>query len=805
MKNKILAIGMTILFLITIVPSYQSTGLDKIIKACEKSSKDIEVFQENDLYVPGEIIVEFKNPVNTIFSNENIPSTGIESLDNLNSKYSVSSMSNLGRNDKSSILRNHYKIEFSEKIDPIKVSKDYQKDQNIIYAEPNYIYKTCSIPNDPYFDFQWGLNQSNDNDIDAPEAWDIEKGSSDIVIAIIDSGVDYNHSDLSDNIWINEDEIIDGTDSDGNGYIDDIRGYDFVDKAYNADPSEDGLEEDNDPMDNHGHGTHCAGIAAGVGNNGIGITGVSWNSKIMAVRAGYKATNGNGYFNLGAILLSISYAVDNGADIISMSFGGPLYSYLQRNAFISATNRGVFLVAAAGNEGSSERSYPAAYKEVLSVAATNEKDKRAYFSNYGDWVEVAAPGVNICSTVPNNTYENYSGTSMACPCVAGLAALIKSKNNSLNPQKIREIINYSSDRLNFFDINRGRVNARNALLRGTGNVKALITSPKHGSEIKGEIEISGKAYGQGFQRYILEYAKGNDIESNDWIELVNSETEIENGLIHTLNTSNIDDGDYIIRLKVICDDGQYSDHIGVLINNIKDEYIVDDDGTTKYKHIQDAIEDCGDGDTVRVLNGTYIENVAIYHSINLIGENNENTIIDTGGFGNCISVYTDNVNITGFNLTNTSSFYSGIYMQYADNCIISCNNFENNFFGIKIDGSQKNIITKNKFLLNIVGIRVIDNSNKNIFSYNNFLIVEEFPSFLSEEASYRNSRFNKWKHNFWERERILPKRIVHRIFDYTGIFLPGFFHRCNFDWFPAKIPNEIPPTGIITNTRGDFY
>ena len=196
--------------------------------------------------------------------------------------------------------------------------EDYNSDPCVEYAEPNYLYSMQqvragnqgTIPNDPYFYQQWSLDQTSDADIDAPEAWDIETGDPSVVIAILDTGVDYNHEDLAGNIWINDDEIEDGQDSDGNGYIDDIRGWDFG-------------SGDNDPMDWNGHGTHCSGIASAMTNNNVGIAGVCWNCKIMPLKFDFS--------NVEAAE-ALAYAADNGADVISMSWGGYVYSQLLHDA-----------------------------------------------------------------------------------------------------------------------------------------------------------------------------------------------------------------------------------------------------------------------------------------------------------------------------------------------------------------------------------------------------------------------------------------------------------------------------------------
>lgn len=260
------------------------------------------------------------------------------------------------------------------------------------------------------------------------------------VVAVIDTGVDYTHKDLADNIWVNEGEIPgNGIDDDGNGYVDDVHGVDFVDG-------------DSDPMDEHGHGTHVAGIIAMTPGNGGGV-GVAYGAKIMCVRAG----QANGSFASSDIAKAIKYAADNGADVINMSFGGTGRSYLVESALQDAFPSCV-LVAAAGNEGLptndatlagylfTEDIYPAGYKYVLGVMATNNNQSLASFSNWdfaegsGCEYEMAAPGVNIYSTLPGNRYACWSGTSMAAPNVAAAAAILRSKYTDKSKYSSRYIM-----------------------------------------------------------------------------------------------------------------------------------------------------------------------------------------------------------------------------------------------------------------------------------------------------------------------------------------------------------------------------
>jgi len=273
----------------------------------------------------------------------------------------------------------------------------YKNDPAVEYAEPNYYRYVTATPDDTDFQELWGLHNTgqdvngtsgtDDADIDAPEAWDITTGSSDVVVAVIDSGVDYNHPDLTDNIWTNPGEIAgNSSDDDGNTYVDDIRGWDFVDN-------------DNAPMDSHYHGTHVAGTIAAAGNNSIGVTGVCWTAKIMPLRFG----NAFGVGTDADAITAIEYANANGAHVINNSWGGPGFSQALKDAIDASS---AVVVCAAGNAGTDNDStpdYPASYtsSNIIAVAATDQHDNRTSFSNYGATsVDVAGPGTNIYSCEP---------------------------------------------------------------------------------------------------------------------------------------------------------------------------------------------------------------------------------------------------------------------------------------------------------------------------------------------------------------------------------------------------------------------
>ena len=367
----------------------------------------------------------------------------------------------------------------------------------VAYFEPNMVMSICATtPNDPSFGQLWGMNNTGQNggtvdaDIDAPEAWDITTGSSDIVVAVIDTGVDYTHPDLTANIWTNPGEIPgNGIDDDGNGFVDDVHGYDFV-------------NNDGDPMDDYSHGTHVAGTIAAVGNNGIGVTGVSWSSEIMAL----KWIDAYGGGDLDNAILAINYATmmrnNYGVNIrVTNNSWGATQNWFSTEEFtnmhtvIAASgDAGILFVAAAGNDGSDNDgpnpAYPASYTldNIISVAATDRNDDLAGFSNYGQVsVDLAAPGVDAYSTLPGASYGYSSGTSMAAPHVSGVVALVWSKYPFATAAQIRDAVLAGVDpiaSLSGIVATDGRLNALGALNQLNMQVigcdpqyQSLVTTP----------------------------------------------------------------------------------------------------------------------------------------------------------------------------------------------------------------------------------------------------------------------------------------------------------------------------------------
>lgn len=412
-------------------------------------------------YIPGQLIVKFR------------PKSGMSSqgkvtaLAAVSQKYGVSAIQPVFTAAKSPADErdNFFLLNFSEATDIFELAAVMSTENDIEYAQPNYLHRLSAVPNDPLLSRQDYLGQ-----IEAFAAWDYSQGSENVIIAIIDTGVDYMHEDLVNNIWRNRNEILDGLDNDGNGYVDDIRGWDFVRNVSGAAPGEDAKEPDNDPMDFQGHGTNVAGFASASANNAIGIAGLGWSCKIMPLRAGYKGSDGNGYLTTISVIEAIYYAADNGANVINASFGSIWDDYAERDAFLYAYMQGVVIVKAAGNEKSDIPHSPGREDWILSVAAVNSSDRKSAFSNFGPWIKVSAPGSSVYTTSRNNRYGSVSGTSCAAPIVAGVAGLLKAARPDWSPAQILMHIVDTADNIDAVNAGyegklgkKGRANAHAAL------------------------------------------------------------------------------------------------------------------------------------------------------------------------------------------------------------------------------------------------------------------------------------------------------------------------------------------------------
>jgi len=402
---------------------------------------------ENDEWLPGHLIVNFKASVGArtpVTLDDGTVSMGISSVDELLATYQVYEAKRLvpdgilSRLDYPPDFGRLYVLYFPEAMDVLSMIPDFEANAYVKWAEPNLMQKILRTPNDPLWGHQW------DKVIMGCDiAWDIGTGDSTIIVCAIDTGTDWNHEDLTPNLWVNpgedlngdgvpwiwddipgDPEEIDWIDNDGNGYVDDFIGWDFIDNQGNCAAGEDCDDPDNDPFGLEPHGTHCLGLMAARGNNQVGVAGAGWRFRAMAIRAGIAASDGNGY--IVASTPAIIYAAAMGAKIITMSYGSTGASQAEREAIQAAWDNGCLFFGAAGNDGSEQMQYPACHPHVISVASTNESDRLSSWSNRGTWVDICAPGDHpIWSTVIDGYGgSGWGGTSMSAPNAGGVAALV---------------------------------------------------------------------------------------------------------------------------------------------------------------------------------------------------------------------------------------------------------------------------------------------------------------------------------------------------------------------------------------------
>jgi gliding motility-associated-like protein len=361
-----------------------------------------------------------------------------------------------------------YELKFSGNSNIEEVINEILQDPQVEYAEPSYIYHSNYIPNDPSLGSQSYLNL-----VKAPEAWDIIRNASNVIIGIVDTGSDMDHPDLAANFYINTADPIDGIDNDNDGYIDNYKGWDLVGlSGTNRVP-------DNNPnvtSDTTMHGVHVSGLASAVSNNGIGIASIAFNAKLLIVKAG--ADNDGSSIYAG--FEGIKYAADHGAKIINCSWGGYSTSSFGLDIVNYAIAKDCLIISSAGNDNRSTPSYPASYPGVISVASVDNLDKKSSFSNYGTRISISAPGSSIYSTLYNNTYGVFSGTSMASPIVASAAALLKAYYPTYSMDQIGTLLVNSADDISAKNtsypgqLGSGRLNIFRAL---TQSLTQVITFP----------------------------------------------------------------------------------------------------------------------------------------------------------------------------------------------------------------------------------------------------------------------------------------------------------------------------------------
>lgn len=586
-------------------------------------------------------------------------------------------------------------VSFSLQNDASLFLREARKTRLTRYIEPNLRLKVIQFePNDP----SWGIEQHSWQlkKIEANWAWNNTIGNDTIRVVFIDTGIDYNHEDLEAN------------------YV--AGGYDWV-------------NNDNDPMDDntHSHGTHCAGILAATINNSKGISGLA-QVQIMAE----KAVDSSGIGEFADLSNAIIHAAENcSADIISMSWGHYFRSNLIYDAVKVAHDAGVLLVAAAGNEDWSGMLYPAAFNEVIAVGATDVGDHRASYSNYGDWVELTAPGgdedewplMMIWSTKRNNNYGSLMGTSQACPHVAGLAALILSQHPDMTRDQLRIHLRKNTNDLGEpgFDqyFGHGRINANKSVSQPPPSHDVLILkwdkppyadlTPEKLTDFNATILNYGLS---GENNIVVQLLVNGTIKDNTTIGFLasgesttvnlswNATTEgVHNVTIHVLPVGNEDINDNTVQ-------GNVTTEVGVV--RVGPEF---------YTAIQDAVDAARSGDTIKVPNGTYYETVNIYkNNLKLEGENCEGTQINGVNIGwwGFVAVAVDNVYITRFEIkgyakcqVNYDPFLrcSGILLEASENSTIITNKIWDNGYGIILTFACKNtLVTDNIIRGNSNGI-----------------------------------------------------------------------------------------------------
>ncbi|MBU0559416.1 MAG: S8 family serine peptidase [Bacteroidetes bacterium] len=424
----------------------------------------------NSYYFADRVIIKLKETASgNVLSKSMLPTAVQKLISDININEIEKTFKSISENEESELSK-IITLKLNGPYDPLYIAAKLSKNSLIEWAEPHYLHEITDTPNDPDMSKQYALAM-----VQAEQAWEVTKGNSNIIIGIVDTGVDWDHPDLAGNIWINSTEQngVTGLDDDNNGFVDDIHGWDFGGKTGTP---------DNDPKeDKADHGTHVAGIASAVTNNGIGVASIGYNCKVMAVKTSRDDVRTDG----GTALISygydgILYAVNNGAKVVNCSWGSYSYSNAAQEVINYAVSKGSLVVGAAGNEGYDDVIYPGRYRGALSVGYTNSNDQKSSSSNYGRDIDVMAPGQSIYSTWQNDTYSTLSGSSMASPLVAGIAGLVFSVFTDYTPLQVAEQIRATTDNIDaqnggyILKLGSGRVNAYKAV--STTDAKSVRTN-----------------------------------------------------------------------------------------------------------------------------------------------------------------------------------------------------------------------------------------------------------------------------------------------------------------------------------------
>ncbi len=566
----------------------------------------------------------------------------------------------------------------------------------IEYMQPNYINEMHLIPNDELFPDQ----QSNLENCYIPDAWNLSTGNEQILVAIIDSGLHFDHPDLQDNIYINENEIPDdGIDNDNNGYIDDWRGWDFVDAPeLSTIGLGDFIGQDNDPTDELNHGTHIAGIIGADTNNDTGISGICWNTKMLIIRSGF-STNiaGSGYLQDDDAAAGIIYAADMGANVINISWGDVNYSQIIADACNYAFQMGSIIIASAGNEGATPEhviTYPAKLSTTIAVGAVTNTSELASFSSWGEQIDLVAPGNIILSTYsPDELYKTMSGTSMAAPFVVGAVALILSNEPEMDFGQIRgRLISSTTDlgTIGFdFVFGHGLLNVYNLLVDQT-YPQIVIDTPYDYQGMNSSFDIIGTVTSDNFWRYSVEYA-AEDSPGYNWFDVdpdIHFYTDpVINDVIAQFDfNENFDEGYYKIKIELSNPNQQenYSYYRTVYIDqtpaDFYPEYAVSMKryaGDLNEYYLQAVFNDEVNIQSYDPENPLYYPSV-VADSIQIIKVNTENC--ETG---------TNIIDITATNLSNLETIVENAYELEIEQSSISEHGLTSEIFGDEVVSVRK--------------------------------------------------------------------------------------------------------------------
>lgn len=509
------------------------------------------IHQTKALDSPREILIEATNPI-ALLADSNGTRTGLPDLDGFLAQHpgAVTRYALAIPEGRHGELKRFLQIRLPQTYEKgipdilVKIARL----SSVRWAQPNHLFRSHFTPDDPFYPDQWGLFR-----VGAQNAWDATKGSENVPIAIIDTGCQMDHPDLIPSFWVNSGEIADnGLDDDGNGFVDDIHGWDFVD-ALTFPTSGDYLERDNDPSDENGHGTAVAGICGAAINNGIGVAGLAPDCPLMILRAG----NMDGYLQEDDVASAILYALDNGARVANMSFGDLQASPMLEEVINYAFQHGLLMVAASGNYGSANPVYPAAFGPTLAVGACDEQNFKAGFSSYGVFLDLLAPGTNILSTVMGGDYSAFqggNGTSFAAPFASATAGLVLSLHPQWDPPSVISAIKSTCDDVGTegwdSETGHGILRADKAVEVGEA-LMAEITSPAMGQGFAAAdtLDVIGTASGVYISDFSVYTGIGSNPNSWDLIKEANGVQAIDALLVTWRNYEPLDTA-YTIRLKV---------------------------------------------------------------------------------------------------------------------------------------------------------------------------------------------------------------------------------------------------------------